>query len=69
MLCRGNLICLPFAGDPQIDLDDIAIRVLLWTQRRCEASKPKSVDDRMNIHMRDYCSLRYTLFSFARVTG
>lgn len=38
----GNLICFPFDGGPQIDPDDIAIRVLssrgcLGSERRCKA--------------------------------
>lgn len=32
-----NLICFPFDGGPQIDPDDIAIRVLMPDQRRREA--------------------------------
>lgn len=32
-----NLICFPFDGGPQIDPDDIAIRVLVPDQRRREA--------------------------------
>lgn len=30
----GNLICFPLAGDPQIDLGDIAICILRQAQRR-----------------------------------